>query len=141
MLDVIKFAQIYTVRTCKKCLSVARCGSIKTAGPQSGTFFRCRSPSCTMQGDAVGFFPEVFILGRSFVELPMKQLLDYFNVFFSRWGKPCYLASIIYHLIREVTMEVSFNQLRVPFRSDTFRMIPSIIERYDIRIYKFNKYN
>ena len=38
-------------------------------------------------------------------------------------------------------MEVSFNQLRVPFRSDTFRMIPSIIERYDIRIYKFNKYN
>jgi hypothetical protein len=55
--------------------------------------------------------PEVCILGRSFVELPMKQLLDYFNVFFFRWGKPCYLASIIYHLIREVTMEVSFNHL------------------------------
>ena len=93
MLDVIKFAQIYTVRTCKKCLSVARCGSIKTAGPQSGTFFRCRSPSCTMQGDAVGFFPEVFILGRSFVELPMKQLLDYFNVFFQGGGN-----HVIWHL-------------------------------------------
>ena len=69
-----------------------------------------------MQGDAVGFFPEVFILGRSFVELPMKQLLDYFNVFFQGGGNH---VIGIYHLSfdREVTMEVSFNQLRVPLEA------------------------
>ena len=38
--------------------------------------------------------PEVFILGRSVVELPMKQLLDSFNVFFFLGGG----NHVIWHL-------------------------------------------